>query len=33
MKGTVAMADYYSLISRAVAALETNTFASPARHP
>jgi hypothetical protein len=26
MQGTVAMADYYSLISRAVAALETNTF-------
>jgi hypothetical protein len=26
MQGTVAMADYYSLISRAVAALETNTL-------
>jgi hypothetical protein len=26
MQGTVAMADYYSLISRAVAVLETNTF-------
>src|SRR5215467_12354461 len=26
MQGMVAMADYYSLISRAVATLETNTF-------
>src|SRR5215472_13250345 len=26
MQGMVAMADHYSLISRAVAALETNTF-------